>query len=87
LLHDTRLNADALDGLAAILQRNGLQVVTLDRALADPAYKISDDFADPDGDEWLSRWSTTLHRSLPWNEFNEPPADIAAAEARLDKEP
>jgi peptidoglycan/xylan/chitin deacetylase (PgdA/CDA1 family) len=87
LLHDTRLNADTLGGLAEILKKNGLQVVSLDRAMNDPAYRVSDDFADPDGDEWLSRWSTTLNRPLPWDSFPEPPADIAAANDRLDQEP
>lgn len=87
LLHDTRLNADSLDALLAILKRNDLRLVSLETAMADPAYQISDDAADPNGDEWLSRWSATLHRELPWSDFPEPPADIAAAEARLDKEP
>jgi peptidoglycan/xylan/chitin deacetylase (PgdA/CDA1 family) len=87
LLHDTRLNADSLGALVALLKRNHLAVVSLDQAMKDPAYKISDDFADPDGDEWLTRWATTLHKSLPWDDFPEPPADIAAAEARLDKDP
>jgi peptidoglycan/xylan/chitin deacetylase (PgdA/CDA1 family) len=87
LLHDTRLNADSLGALAAILKKQHLRVVSLDRAMADPAYRISDDFADPDGDEWLSRWSVTLKRPLPWDSFPEPPADIAAANARLDRDP
>lgn len=87
LLHDTRLNADSLDALLAIFRRNDLKVVSLETAMADPAYRISDDHADADGDEWLSRWSVTLHRELPWNDFPNPPADIAAAEERLDKEP
>jgi peptidoglycan/xylan/chitin deacetylase (PgdA/CDA1 family) len=87
LLHDTRLNADSLGGLAGILEKNGLHVVSLDRAMADPAYRISDDFADPDGDEWLSRWSVTLHKELSWDSFPEPPADIAAANERLDRDP
>lgn len=87
LLHDTRLNADVLPQLLDILKRNDLQVVSLETAMEDPAYKISDDHPDADGDEWLSRWSVTLHRELPWNSFPNPPADIAAAEARLDKEP
>jgi peptidoglycan/xylan/chitin deacetylase (PgdA/CDA1 family) len=87
LLHDTRLNADSLDALLAILKRNDLQVVSLDAAMADPAYQISDDYADPNGDEWLSRWSIMLKRPLPWRDWREPPADIASAEARLDKEP
>ncbi len=55
LLHATRLNADSMDQLADILRRNDLQPVTLDRAMRDPAYKIADTYAGPDGDEWLSR--------------------------------
>lgn len=87
LLHATRLNADSLDELARILRRNGLHAISLDRAMQDPAYKISDSYAGPDGDEWLSRWSRTLHKDLPWASFPEPPADIAAENDRLDANP
>lgn len=84
LLHATRLNADSLDQLTGILRRNGLHAITLDRAMRDPAYRIADAYAGPNGDEWLSRWSLTLHKDLPWNTFPEPPADIAAENERLD---
>ena len=87
LLHATRLNADSLDQLTDILRRNNLQPITLDRAMKDPAYKIGDTYAGPDGDEWLSRWSRTLHKDLPWESFPEPPADIAADSDRLDPNP
>jgi peptidoglycan/xylan/chitin deacetylase (PgdA/CDA1 family) len=87
LLHATRLNADSLDQLAPLLRRQGLRAISLERALRDPAYKIADDYAGPDGDEWLSRWSRTLHKNLPWNSFPEPPADIAAENDRLDTSP
>jgi peptidoglycan/xylan/chitin deacetylase (PgdA/CDA1 family) len=87
LLHATRLNADSLDQLAAILRRNDLHAITLDRAVKDPAYKIADAYAGPDGDEWLSRWARTLHRELPWDSFPEPPADIVAENDRLDTSP
>lgn len=87
LLHATRLNADSLNQLAAILRRNDLHVVTLDRAMRDPAYRIADDYAGPDGDEWLNRWSRTLGKPLPWDSFPQPPADIAAANDRLDTQP
>ncbi len=87
LLHATRLNADSLDGLSAILRRNGLHTVSLDRAMRDPAYRITDTYAGPDGDEWLSRWSRTLKKPLPWDSFREPPADIVAMNDRLDTEP
>lgn len=87
LLHDSRLNADSLGELSSLLRRTGMHVVSLDRAMADPAYKISDDHEDADGDEWLSRWAVTLDKELPWDDFPQPPADIVAANDRLDKEP
>jgi peptidoglycan-N-acetylglucosamine deacetylase len=87
LLHATRLNADTLDDLTVILRRNGLHPVSLDQAMRDPAYKLADTYAGPDGEEWLSRWSRTLHRNLPWTSFPEPPADIVTENARLDTNP
>ena len=87
LLHATRLNADSLDRLAAILRRNDLHAISLDRAMQDPAYKIADAYAGPDGDEWLSRWARTLHKELPWDSFPEAPADIVAENDRLDTSP
>ena len=87
LLHGSRLNADSLDDLAAILRRNHLKAVSLERAMRDPAYAIPDSQPDQAGDEWLSRWSELLHKPLPWDSFPEPPADIAAADQRLDQDP
>jgi len=87
LLHATRLNADSIAELAKILRRNNLHPISLERAMRDPAYKISDTYVGPDGDEWLSRWSRTLHKDLPWESFPEPPADIAAQSERLDTSP
>ena len=87
LLHATRLNADTIDQLADILRRNDLQPITLDRAMKDPAYRIADNYAGPDGDEWISRWARTLHKTLAWEKFPEPPADIAAENERLDTNP
>jgi peptidoglycan/xylan/chitin deacetylase (PgdA/CDA1 family) len=86
LLHASRLNADSIDGLADLLRDNGLKVVSLDRAMRDPAYATPDD-PDPQGEEWLSRWAQRLHKTLPWNSFPDPPADIVAADKRLDDDP
>ncbi len=87
LLHATRLNADTIDDLAAILVRNGLHGVTLAEAIADPAYRTKDTYVGSDGDEWISRWSKALCKDLDWDGFPEPPADIAAENARLDVSP
>ncbi|HEX7854793.1 MAG TPA: polysaccharide deacetylase family protein [Sphingobium sp.] len=86
LLHATRLNADSIDDLAAILRRNGLHGVPLDKAMKDPAYRTPDHYAGPDGIEWLERWSQTLHKDLPWASFSDPPANIQSAYRRVDND-
>jgi peptidoglycan/xylan/chitin deacetylase (PgdA/CDA1 family) len=87
LLHATRLNADSIDQLAAILSDNHLHPTTLDAAMNDPAYNIADTYVGPDGDEWLSRWSLTLHRELPWDRYVDPPKDIQDEDNRLEPSP
>jgi peptidoglycan/xylan/chitin deacetylase (PgdA/CDA1 family) len=87
LLHASRLNADSIDQLAAILRANHLRSVTLDEAMKDPAYRIPDTYAGPDGDEWLTRWSMTLHKDLPYASLPEVPADVAALDEALENAP
>lgn len=86
LLHGTRLNADCMDDLAAILARRRLRPVTLDRAMRDPAYRTPDTYAGSDGIDWMERWSRTLGRTLPWNEWHDPPADIVADYDRVNND-
>lgn len=76
LLHDTRLNADCIDDLAAILKRRSLRGVTLEEAMRDPAYRTPDPYVGPDGIDWMERWSAALHKQLPWASWQDPPAEI-----------
>jgi len=84
LLHASRLNADSIDAIAAILKAQRLRPVSLDQAMRDRAYRIPDSYAGPDGDEWLTRWSMTMKRSLPWSSLPRVPAEIAAWDAKAD---
>jgi peptidoglycan/xylan/chitin deacetylase (PgdA/CDA1 family) len=84
LLHDTRLNADSMDALARLLHRLHLRPVSLDRAMRDRAYRTPDRTLSKDGVDWLERWSETLKKPLPWDDFTDVPADIAAAYHRVD---
>jgi peptidoglycan/xylan/chitin deacetylase (PgdA/CDA1 family) len=76
LLHATRLNADSVDDLAAILKRRKLKGVTLEEAMKDPAYRIHDPYVGHDGIDWIERWSNELRKPLPWNSWQDPPAQI-----------
>jgi peptidoglycan/xylan/chitin deacetylase (PgdA/CDA1 family) len=84
LLHASRLNSVSLDALAAILRKDHLHPVSLDRAMADPAYRIEDDYAGPDGDEWVTRWSLALHKSLSYADLPLVPSDIAQLDTRVE---
>ncbi|MBU6268182.1 MAG: polysaccharide deacetylase family protein [Sphingomonadales bacterium] len=86
LLHGNRLNADTIDDLAAILREKNFKVVPLDKAMKDPAYRTADAYAKKDGIDWIERWSLTLKKPLPWNDFREPPARIQAEYAKVDKD-
>lgn len=76
LLHDTRLNADSFDALAAILARRRLKPVTLAQALQDPAYRTRDPYTGKDGIDWVERWSEELHKTMPWSTWRDPPKAI-----------
>lgn len=84
LLHASRLNAASVDAPASILSRAKLRVVSLDEAMRDPAYRIADQYVGPDGNEWLERWSLTLHRDLPFETIPKVPARIIAEDAKLE---
>jgi peptidoglycan/xylan/chitin deacetylase (PgdA/CDA1 family) len=86
LLHATRLNADSIDALAEILKRRKLVAVSLDEATSDPAYRSPDNYAGPDGIDWLERWSDSLHKPLPWASWQDPPADIVKAYDALNND-
>ena len=76
LLHDTRLNADSIDDLSGILKRHRLKGVSLEQAMKDPAYRTRDPYVGKDGIDWIERWSDELHKQLPWNTWQDPPAQI-----------
>ena len=45
LIHASQMNADLMPDLLAMFRRRGYTFVTLDHALADPAYRLPDDYA------------------------------------------
>lgn len=86
LLHCSRLNADALDKLAALLRRMRLRPVGLGEAMREPAYETPDRYVGKDGLNWLERWAVTLHRQLPEAGDIDPPHWIELAYDRVDND-
>jgi peptidoglycan/xylan/chitin deacetylase (PgdA/CDA1 family) len=79
LTHVNRLNAEALPDVLAVLRKRGYRFVTLDQALADPAYLTPDQYVGRNGPSWLHRWRVA--RKLPPRLKDEPdvPPDISRA--------
>jgi peptidoglycan/xylan/chitin deacetylase (PgdA/CDA1 family) len=59
LIHANALNAELMPELLAMFRRRGYRFVTLETALADPAYRSPDDYAGRNGFSWIHRWSKT----------------------------
>ena len=57
LLHVNSLNADYLSELVQMMRRRGYVFIKLERALEDPAYRLPDTYAGPQGLSWLHRWA------------------------------
>lgn len=63
LIHVNHPNADLIDSLLARIEARGYRFVSLDEALADPAYATPDEYVGNFGPSWLHRWR--IHLGLP----------------------
>ena len=77
LLHANELNADLMPDLLAMFRRRGYTFVPLDRALADDAYRLPEEYAGPNGFSWIHRWSRT--KGMPPKGEPDPPVWVQEA--------
>lgn len=73
LLHANELNADHLDKLVEMLKKRGYKFITIDEALKDKAYQLTE-ASSKRGLSWLHRWM--IAKGLPINEEPGVPAWI-----------
>lgn len=76
LLHDNKLNADALGDVLGLFEQADYTFVTLSAALRDPAYQTPDTVVTPDGPMWAYRWARARHVPVNGALEQEPPAWI-----------
>ena len=57
VLHANQLNADHVGALVAMLRQRGYRFVSLDDALADPAYATPPGVTGVEGESWLEGWA------------------------------
>ena len=79
LIHANQLNADLMPDLLAMFRRRGYAFVSLERALADEAYRLPDEYVGKNGFSWIHRWSRT--KGLPPRGEPDPPAWVQEAMA------
>ena len=77
LLHANELNADLMPDLLAMFRRRGYTFVALDRAIADDAYRLPDEYVGPNGFSWIHRWSRT--KGMPPKGEPDPPSWVQEA--------
>ena len=78
LVHANDINAGCLDEMLTRLEARGYQFVTLDAAMADPAYGTRDALVTSRGPTWLWRWMRSLGLNLSFKDDPEPPQWIMA---------
>jgi len=75
LIHASQMNADLMPDLIRMFRERGYAFVTVDEALADPAYRLRDGYVGRGGFSWIHRWSRTM--GLPPRGEPEPPDWVA----------
>ena len=83
LIHASQLNADAMPQLLDMFRHRGYKFVTLDKALADPAYQLPENYVGPNGFSWIHRWSKT--KGMPPKGEADPPKEIQEAFATINR--
>jgi peptidoglycan/xylan/chitin deacetylase (PgdA/CDA1 family) len=59
LLHASNLEADHIGELLDVLRKRGYRFITLEDALGDQAYSLSDTYVGEEGTGWLDHWAIT----------------------------
>jgi peptidoglycan/xylan/chitin deacetylase (PgdA/CDA1 family) len=65
ILHANELNADYFGDLAGMMKRRGYRFITVDEALKDKAYQLSDAQV-ANGPSWIARWMAAKGLDVPY---------------------
>ena len=79
LIHANDVEADNLDDVLKLYAARGYRFISLDEAMADPAYQTPDTLVTRYGPSWLWRWSRSLGQDISFRADPEPPDWIMKA--------
>ena len=68
LIHSNDINAEYLGVMLDRLQQRGYKFISLDEAMADPAYKTADDYVGAYGISWLHRWRIAMGKDASYRD-------------------
>lgn len=73
LIHANALNAKCLEQILIEFERRGYRFISLENAMADPAYLSKDGYTGPRGPSWLHRWAIGMGKPDGMKEEPDPP--------------
>jgi peptidoglycan/xylan/chitin deacetylase (PgdA/CDA1 family) len=73
LIHTNDITADCLDEMLKRFEARGYRFITLDEAMADPAYQTKDTDVSKYGPTWLWRWMKSMGMNVSFKDDPEPP--------------
>jgi peptidoglycan/xylan/chitin deacetylase (PgdA/CDA1 family) len=73
LIHSNDITSDSLDDLLSMFVKRGYTFVSLDKAMADPAYQTKDTYVTRWGPTWLMRWSLSMGLKVSFRGDPDPP--------------
>jgi hypothetical protein len=73
LIHTNDITADCLDEMLKRFEARGRRFITLDEAMADPAYQTRDTDVSKFGPSWLVRFLRSLGMDVSFKDAPEPP--------------
>ena len=85
LTHDSELNAQSFDALLSLIEQRGYKFVSLEEALADPAYSTPDKYVGPEGISWLNRWRISFGQDPDFRHNPDPPKWVMEMSAEIRK--
>jgi len=85
LTHDSELNVETFEALLSRIEQRGYKFMSLEEALADPAYSTPDKYVGPEGISWLNRWKIAFGQEPDFQHNPDPPKWVMQMSAEIRK--
>jgi peptidoglycan/xylan/chitin deacetylase (PgdA/CDA1 family) len=82
MVHANRVNADAFDEVAKLMQERGYVFISIDEAMKDQAYARPDIYDGKVGVTWLSRWAAELEKKFNYSGTQVPEFVLVASKSK-----